>query len=85
MFGSGNGSLEGMDIWKVNRLSGTGEWLEEDDTGYRVDPLRRRNHARLMAVDEQLNYQVVIHVDANSIIRTVFLDPGIIYIDQETD
>ena len=85
MFGGGNGSFEDVDIWTVTMQSGTGVWMEEDNIRYRIYPLRRPNHARLIALDDQLNYQVIIHFDADSIISTDFVTGGVIYIDEELD
>lgn len=81
LYGGGNGSFEGVDIWKVSGRAGTGSWMEEGDTRYLVEPLDRPNHARLIALDDELDYQVVIHFDTNSIISTNVEAGGIIYID----
>ena len=81
LYGGGNGSFEGVDIWKVSGRSGTGGWMEENDTRYLVEPLDQPNHARLIAHDDQLDYRVIIHFDAYSIISTSLVAGGDIYID----
>lgn len=85
MFGGGNGSFEGVDIWKVSGHSGTGGWMEENDTRYLVEQLDQPNHARLIAEDFQLDSRIVIHFDATSIISTDFGTGGVIFIDPDSE
>jgi len=85
LYGGGNGSFESVDIWKVSGHSGTGGWMEENNTRYLVEPLDQPNHARLIAEDFQLDTRVVILFDATTIISTDYATAGVIFIDPDSE
>ena len=78
-FGGGDGSFKDVDIWKVTGQAATGDWLEENETMYRVDPHLVPDQALLVAADTELNYQVEMIFDGNVIISTEFVTGGNIY------
>lgn len=71
MFGGGGGQFDGLDIWKVTGQTGTGFWLEEEHTLYRIDPHERPGYGHVTALDKALGLRVVVVFSQNEVVNTV--------------
>ncbi len=69
-FGGGGGAFDGVDVWRVTGQSGSGTWLEDRHTLYRVAPHPRPGYAHVTALDKALGLRVVVVLDRERVLET---------------